>query len=65
MTWTLLRARVARAGAVLRQVLGAPDYERYVAHVRERHPGTEPLGRAEFLAGRMHDRYSKPGAKCC
>jgi uncharacterized short protein YbdD (DUF466 family) len=51
--------------AALRQMIGAPDYERYVAHVRLRHPGSEPVGMDEFYRARLDDRYSRPGAKCC
>ena len=57
-----LAARIAHA---LRRIVGAPDYERYVAHVRERHPDTQPMSRDEFLAERLASRYSKPGARCC
>jgi uncharacterized short protein YbdD (DUF466 family) len=56
---------LARIAAVLRQVAGAPDYERYVAHVRVCQPGTEPLGWDEFYRARLADRYNKPGARCC
>jgi uncharacterized short protein YbdD (DUF466 family) len=54
-----------RAAAVLRQVLGAPDYDRYVRHVQRCHPGTEPIGMREFYRARLDERYNKPGAKCC
>lgn len=60
-----IRDRLARAVVAVHRVLGAPDYELYVAHVRERHPGVEPLGRAEFYCARLEARYDKPGAKCC
>jgi uncharacterized short protein YbdD (DUF466 family) len=49
----------------LRAVLGAPDYERYVAHVREEHPECEPLSRTQFVMERMESRYSRPGSRCC
>jgi uncharacterized short protein YbdD (DUF466 family) len=56
---------LARVGAVLRRVVGAPDYEGYLAHVRAHHPDVEPLGRDEFYLARLEERYSKPGARCC
>lgn len=56
---------LARIAHALRRILGAPDYERYVAHVRDRHPGAEPMSRDEFLRERLASRYSKPGARCC
>jgi uncharacterized short protein YbdD (DUF466 family) len=49
----------------LRQVVGAPDYQRYVAHVRLCHPDAEPVAWGEFYRARLEDRYNKPGAKCC
>jgi uncharacterized short protein YbdD (DUF466 family) len=60
-----LRGFVSRVSHVGRQLVGAPDYERYLAHVRERHPGTEPLAYGEFYRARLEERYSRPGAKCC
>jgi uncharacterized short protein YbdD (DUF466 family) len=57
--------RVAEVAAVVRRVIGAPDYDRYVAHVRARHPGLEPLGASEFYRLRLEERYNKPGSKCC
>ena len=56
---------IRRAAGVLGTVVGAPDYERYVAHVRARHPGVEPVGWAEFYRARLEDRYARPGSKCC
>lgn len=58
-------AALGRIATVLRQVAGAPDYQRYVAHVRGRHPGVEPLAWDEFYRSRLEERYNKPGARCC
>jgi uncharacterized short protein YbdD (DUF466 family) len=64
-----LGARIAqavrRAGAVLRVIAGVPDYERYVAHMRDRHPGAPILARGEFQRERLTARYERPGSKCC
>jgi uncharacterized short protein YbdD (DUF466 family) len=54
-----------RAARVLRAILGAPDYERYLAHMRAHHPGEAPLPHDEFVRRRLEDRYNKPGSKCC
>ncbi len=54
--------RVAR---VIRRIIGVPDYESYVAHVRAHHPGTEPMTEREFHRDRLHARYSQPGNRCC
>lgn len=61
----MIRSRLDRAANVLRRVIGVPDYERYVAHVRTHHPGAQPMSREEFTRQRLADRYSKPGARCC
>jgi uncharacterized short protein YbdD (DUF466 family) len=50
---------------VIRRVIGVPDYDRYLAHLRDRHPGAKPMSRDEFIRQRQFDRYSKPGARCC
>jgi uncharacterized short protein YbdD (DUF466 family) len=63
MIW--LRRAIAHAAVILRQVIGAPDYQRYVTHVRACHPGAEPLGADEFYRVRLEERYSRPGARCC
>lgn len=60
-----MRARIAHVLALLRRIIGAPDYAAYCAHVRATHPGREPLSEREFLAERLEARYSKPGARCC
>jgi uncharacterized short protein YbdD (DUF466 family) len=51
--------------AMLRAVLGVPNYDRYLAHMRRCHPADTPLPRAVFEQQRLIDRYSKPGSKCC
>jgi uncharacterized short protein YbdD (DUF466 family) len=54
-----------RAASVLRRVIGAPDYERYLAHVARRHPNTLPLSREEFARDALARRYDRPGSRCC
>jgi uncharacterized short protein YbdD (DUF466 family) len=49
----------------LRAMLGAPDYERYVAHMCAAHPGRQPMSREEFQCERLESRYNKPGSRCC
>jgi uncharacterized short protein YbdD (DUF466 family) len=59
------RVRMANAGAVVRRIIGAPDYDRYLAHLHDRHPGAKPMTYDEFAMRRMTDRYSRPGTRCC
>ncbi len=56
---------LARTAAVIRRVIGAPDYDRYLSHVRTCHPSEQPLSRHEFERQRMEDRYNTPGSRCC
>ena len=60
-----LRERIRKVAAVVRTIVGAPDYDRYVAHARACHPDREPLSRDEFMDQRLESRYSRPGARCC
>ena len=59
------RSRLDRAANIVRRVIGVPDYERYVAHLRAHHPGMDPVTEEEFIQQRQVDRYSRPGARCC
>lgn len=65
MTVTDVGEAIRRAAAVVRRIIGVPDYERYVAHVQQCHPGTQPLTRQQFEESRLHDKYSRPGQRCC
>lgn len=55
----------ARLGALVRRIIGAPDYQAYLAHMRAEHPACQPLTEREFLKDRLTARYERPGAKCC
>ena len=60
-----VRAWLARGPAVVRQVLGVPDYERYLGDALARDPDARPLSRDEFVAARLRARYERPGSRCC
>ena len=59
------RDRVERVAKVVRRIIGVPDYDTYVAHVRAHHPGATPMCQKDFEQMRINDRYSRPGARCC
>lgn len=61
----LVRESLARCAAVLRAVAGVPDYRRYLAHMREAHPGDRTMSETEFNQARMGDRYNRVGSRCC
>ena len=54
-----------RVATVIRRIIGAPDYDGYVAHVRTHHPERTPLTEDEFRRARLSARYSQPGSRCC
>jgi uncharacterized short protein YbdD (DUF466 family) len=56
---------LSRLARVLRRIIGAPDYERYVLHVRAAHPGEEPMTEAQFSKMQLEGKYSRPGSRCC
>lgn len=60
-----LRERLERAAHVIRRVIGAPDYERYLAHVGRAHPDEVPLSRDAFARDVLARRYERPGSRCC
>jgi uncharacterized short protein YbdD (DUF466 family) len=65
MTMAALREKLRQVAPVVRRIIGAPDYEAYVAHASRCHPGQPLLSRDEFVASRLADRYSRPGSRCC
>ena len=54
-----------RTASALRLVIGAPDYERYLAHLARRHPDRTPLSRDAFARDALARRYDRPGSRCC
>ena len=49
----------------LRLMVGVPDYETYVAHLRQVHPGREPMSYEAFFRDRQQARYGGGGGRCC
>jgi uncharacterized short protein YbdD (DUF466 family) len=62
---TYLSTIFSRTASVMRAVLGVPDYQRYLSHMRSAHPGDRVMSETEFRLTRMNDRYNNPGSKCC
>ena len=51
--------------AIVRKITGMPDYDRYLAHQREKHPGDPPLTEREFYDRYLESRYGGAGSRCC
>ena len=61
---------IGRAGRYLAQTLrlmvGVPDYETYVAHMKTNHPGTPVMSYEAFFRERQEARYGRGRAgRCC
>jgi uncharacterized short protein YbdD (DUF466 family) len=61
----LISSLLSRTASTLRAVMGVPDYQRYLAHMRDAHPGDRVMSETEFNHTRMNDRYNGTGSKCC
>jgi uncharacterized short protein YbdD (DUF466 family) len=54
-----------RVSALVRRIIGVPDYATYRQHMATCHPGEPVLTEDEFAEDRLVARYSKPGQRCC
>lgn len=52
-------------GQTMRLMVGMPDYDRYVAHVKRVHPGQAPMSYEEFFRNRQDARYGGRGRMGC
>jgi len=53
-------------GQAAKMMIGVPDYDNYVEHMRVNHPDQTPMTYEEFFRDRQDARYGgKGGAKCC
>ena len=48
-----------------RIIVGIPDYESYLEHMRAHHPGAPVLDARAFHAQAIDRKYAKKGARCC
>jgi uncharacterized short protein YbdD (DUF466 family) len=61
----LISSLLSTTASAVRAVLGVPDYQRYLAHMRTAHPGDRVMNETEFNHTRMNDRYNRTGSRCC
>ena len=61
----LMMSLISQSASFVRAVLGVPNYERYLAHMRSRHPGDRVMSETEFNHASMSNRYNRPGSRCC
>ena len=48
-----------------RLIVGVPDYDLYLAHMRRTHPDVAPMSREAFFADRIEARYGRGSSRCC
>jgi uncharacterized short protein YbdD (DUF466 family) len=64
-----LREAVARGWVQLvrtaRLMIGVPDYNTYVRHLRQHHPERPVMTYEEFFRERLEARYRPGGGRCC
>ncbi|MCC7248035.1 MAG: YbdD/YjiX family protein [Lysobacter sp.] len=60
-----LRAAWALVVQTARLIVGVPDYDTYLAHMRRTHPETTPMTREAFFGERMRARYGRGASRCC
>ncbi|AJC20604.1 YbdD/YjiX family protein [Pandoraea pulmonicola] len=53
-------------GQAMRLMVGLPDYDTYVAHMRATHPDRPVMSYEAFFRERQEARYGgKSGGRCC
>ncbi|HJR35366.1 MAG TPA: YbdD/YjiX family protein [Gemmatimonadales bacterium] len=50
---------------MLKRVCGMPDYQGYLAHMREKHGGCTVLSEREYFEQHMQVRYGSGVSRCC
>lgn len=59
------RHRLRRVASVIRRMIGVPDYDTYLTHMREHYPECTPLDPRTFERERLTARYKATGSRCC
>ena len=52
-------------GQAARLMVGRPDYDTYVQHMRMKHPDQAPMTYEEFFRERQEARFGGASGKCC
>jgi len=60
-----LRERLRQLRRACGQMFGIPDFERYRAHMQEKHPEAPLLTEREFCALAIDRRYGAGRPRCC
>ncbi len=57
--------RLTSLRSALRRVLGMPDYQAYLEHLRTHHPGCPVPSEKEFFQEFVRARYAGGPTRCC
>ncbi|HEX8873652.1 MAG TPA: YbdD/YjiX family protein [Nitrosospira sp.] len=61
--------RITQAGRYvsqsLRLMVGVPEYDIYVMHMRDKHPGQPVMSYEKFFRERQEARYDGKVSRCC
>ncbi|NMO16935.1 YbdD/YjiX family protein [Pyxidicoccus fallax] len=63
--WQWLARGWRQAVRTARLMIGVPDYDTYVEHMRRHHPEREVMSYARFFDERLQARYRGGGGRCC
>ena len=63
--WRLVCNLYARSDRFISLLVGMRSYDKYVEHIRTKHPEREPLSRREFFKEALEARYSGGVNRCC
>jgi uncharacterized short protein YbdD (DUF466 family) len=55
----------AQIAATARLMVGVPDYDAYVNHMRSTHPNETPMDYTSFFRARQDARYGGSQSRCC
>lgn len=54
-----------RSDRFINLLVGMPSYDKYVEHMKTRHPEREILSRKEFFKEALEARYNGGATRCC
>lgn len=57
--------RAVRLIATVKRIVGMPNYDAYVAHLREHHPGCAIPNEREYYELYLQGKYNGVGNRCC
>ena len=61
-----MKGLLTTARRMAHMMVGMPDYDAYLHHMRAHHPGQPAMDRTQFFRERQDARYGgRNGGKCC